>query len=62
MRQVIPGQIDALEQEMAALQERIADPGFYQQPVQTTTDVLARLDDLQKELDRLIERWAELEG
>ncbi|MEE2611764.1 MAG: hypothetical protein VYB24_06220, partial [Pseudomonadota bacterium] len=34
---------------------------FYQQPVQTTTDVLARLDDLQKELDRLMERWAELE-
>lgn len=47
---------------MATLQAQIADPGFYEQASQITTQVLARLDDLQTELDRLIERWAELEA
>ncbi|HBZ95905.1 MAG TPA: ABC transporter ATP-binding protein, partial [Pseudomonas sp.] len=60
--EAIPGQIDALEQEMAAVQEQVSDPAFYQQPVQVTTDVLARLEGLQKEMDALLERWAELEG
>lgn len=60
--EAIPGQIDALEQEMAAVQEQVSDPAFYQQPVQVTTEVLARLEGLQKEMDELLERWAELEG
>ena len=58
----IPGKIDALEQEMAAVQEQVSDPAFYQQSVQVTTEVLARLEGLQKEMDELLERWAELEG
>ena len=60
--EAIPGQIDALEQEMASVQEQVSDPAFYQQPVQVTTQVLARLERLQKEMDALLERWAELEG
>lgn len=60
--EAIPGQIDALEQEMAAVQEQVSDPAFYQQSVQVTTEVLARLEGLQKEMDELLERWAELEG
>jgi ATP-binding cassette subfamily F protein uup len=60
--EAIPGRIDALEQEMAAVQEQVSDPAFYQQPVQVTTEVLARLEGLQKEMDELLERWAELEG
>lgn len=47
---------------MAAVQEQVSDPAFYQQPVQVTTEVLARLEGLQKEMDELLERWAELEG
>ncbi|MBQ1558449.1 MAG: ABC transporter ATP-binding protein, partial [Pseudomonas sp.] len=60
--EAIPGRIDALEQEMAAVQEQVSDPAFYQQSVQVTTEVLARLEGLQKEMDELLERWAELEG
>ena len=60
--EAIPGRIDGLEQEMAAVQEQVSDPAFYQQPVQVTTQVLARLESLQKEMDELLERWAELEG
>lgn len=58
----LPLQIDALEQKMAKVQEEIADSGFYQRPIAETTAVLARLEQLQAELDGLVERWAELEG
>ncbi len=60
--EAIPGQIDALETQMAAVQQQIADPAFYQQPVAHTAQVLERLQSLQQELDQLVERWAELEG
>ncbi len=59
--EAIPNQIDAVETELAELQGRIADPAFYQQPAAQTGSLLARLEDLQRELDRLLERWAELE-
>jgi ATP-binding cassette subfamily F protein uup len=59
--EAIPGQIEALETEQAKVQEEISDPAFYQRPAEQTRLVLERLDELQKELDRLIERWAELE-
>ncbi|MFR0688216.1 ATP-binding cassette domain-containing protein [Enterobacterales bacterium AE_CKDN230030158-1A_HGKHYDSX7] len=59
--EAIPGQIEALEAEMAALQEETASPDFYQRPQDEAQAALARLGTLQEELDRLIERWAELE-
>ncbi|KSW26882.1 MULTISPECIES: ATP-binding cassette domain-containing protein [unclassified Pseudomonas] len=59
--EAIPGQIDALEAELAGVQEEISAPSFYQRPAEETRVVLERLDSLQAELDRLIERWAELE-
>ncbi|OCT25675.1 ATP-binding cassette domain-containing protein [Pseudomonas putida] len=60
--EMLPGQIDALEQKMAVLQEEVNAPGFYQRPIGETSDVLAKLEKLQAELDVLVERWAELEG
>ncbi|MBS7661259.1 ATP-binding cassette domain-containing protein [Pseudomonas lalucatii] len=60
--EALPGQIDALETQIATVQERVGDPGFYQQPAQETAAVLAQLQALQDELDQLLERWAELEG
>ena len=60
--EAIPGQIDALEKQLAELQAQIAAPAFYQQPAVTTAAVLDRLQSLQEELDQLLERWAELEA
>ncbi|MGE6322133.1 ATP-binding cassette domain-containing protein [Pseudomonas oryzihabitans] len=57
----LPGAIETAEIELEALQTAIADPGFYQMPNEVTQAKLARMDALQAELDRLIERWAELE-
>ena len=58
----MPEMIDTAEQAIAALEARIADPAFYQQPAEQTAAVLAQLQAQQEELDRLVERWAELEG
>lgn len=60
--EALPGQIDALEQRMAAVQEEVNAPGFYQRPIDETSAVLAKLEQMQGELDTLVERWAELEG
>ncbi len=60
--EALPGQIDALETQMLALQEQIADPSFYQRTPQVQSDTLAQLESRQLELDQLLERWAELEA
>ena len=60
--EALPGQIDALEQKMAAVQEEIAAPAFYQRPIEQTSAVLASLEKMQGELDVLVERWAELDS
>ena len=58
----LPTVIDRLEQEIAALQNQIADPAFYDQPYAVTSEELQVLADKQNELDAAMERWAELEG
>ena len=55
------GQIDAVEAELAGVQETIAQQDFYLRPQDEQRETLARLDALQQELDALLERWAELE-
>ncbi len=60
--EAIPGQIDALEQQLAALQAETSDPAFYSRPAEQVSVALARLESLQQELDGLLERWAELEN
>ncbi|WP_454253527.1 ATP-binding cassette domain-containing protein [Pseudomonas sp. Marseille-Q7302] len=57
----LPAAIETAEIELEALQTAIADPGFYQLPAEVSRGKLARMEALQAELDRLIERWAELE-
>jgi len=57
----MPAAIETTEIELEALQTAIAAPDFYQLPAEVTRAKLARMDELQAELDRLIERWAELE-
>ena len=60
--EALPGKIDAVEKGIAALQEEMAQPAFYQQSAERTGETIAKLDAMQLELDALLERWAELEG
>jgi ATP-binding cassette subfamily F protein uup len=60
--EALPAQIDALEVQIAALEAEIGGPAFYQQSAEKSAEVLARLQSVQHELDKLLERWAELEG
>ena len=57
----LPGRIDALESEQAALQAQMAEPGFYQQPDADVQAALARLQQVQQELEQCLERWLALE-
>jgi ABC transport system ATP-binding/permease protein len=57
----LPGAIEALEAEIALLEQSIAAPDFYTQPWEQTQPVLDRLSAKQAEHDRLAERWLELE-
>ena len=58
----IPGEIDTLETKLAALHEQVSQADFYQQPLETTEAVLAKINTVQEQLDVLIERWAELDS
>ncbi len=58
----IPGQIDGLEAELAALHEQVSQAGFYLQATEHTEAVLAKISAVQQQLDGLIERWAELDS
>jgi len=60
--EAIPPRIDQLESQLAVVQKEMSDPAFYQQPAEETQTILARMQDLQLELDQLLERWAELEA
>ena len=51
-----------MEKGIAALQEEMAQPAFYQQSAERTGETIAKLEAMQLELDALLERWAELEG
>ncbi|RXT81355.1 ABC transporter ATP-binding protein, partial [Pseudomonas syringae] len=59
--EALPAQIDEVEGKMAALNAEMAEPGFYQRSSEQTAAVLAQLESLQAELDKLLERWAELD-
>ena len=60
--EAIPQQIDALESQLAAVQKDISASDFYQRSAEETQAVLAQMEGLQLELDKLLERWAELDA
>jgi ATP-binding cassette subfamily F protein uup len=60
--EALPGDIDAKEQQIAAVEAEMADAGFYQRPAAETAKVIASLEQLHAELDALMERWAELDA
>ena len=58
----MPAHLEKLEQEINYLQEQVAQPEFYEQSFDVTSEVMDALANLQKELEQAMDRWAELES
>lgn len=56
----LPKQIEKFENEIAKVNEKVAEPVFYQQSQETIDKTLAELAKKQKSLDDLYARWEEL--
>jgi len=57
----LPGQIEELEAELEKLRAQISDPEFYSGPAESVSTTLADLGDKEAHLEKVIERWMELE-
>jgi len=60
--EALPGRIDALENEMAALTEALSAPGFYAKDTAAQATHHARMAAVQTELDAAFARWSELDA
>ncbi|WP_108447218.1 ATP-binding cassette domain-containing protein [Halomonas denitrificans] len=58
----LPAEIERLEAEVAAFEEQVGAPSFYQQEAETVAATLQSLNDTQAALDAAMERWMELEA
>ncbi len=58
----LPGRVEALEDRLAKLTERINDPDFYRQENALITAHHAEIEAVQAELDAAFSRWEELES
>ena len=56
----LPQKIESLETEQEETQNKIAEADFYQQDKKDVDKVLARLSEIEKELETVYERWEEL--
>ncbi|TVR55184.1 MAG: ATP-binding cassette domain-containing protein [Puniceicoccaceae bacterium] len=59
--EALPGEIEALETEQAALTERLADPGFHAEGGDGPAAVQVRLREIEAELEARFARWEALE-
>jgi ATP-binding cassette subfamily F protein uup len=57
----LPARIEALEQHIVSLQQRIGSPGFFEQPHAVITETTEKLSQAEAELEHAMERWLELE-
>ena len=57
----LPKKIEALEQEVAVLEERTGASDFYAQPFEEVEPVLEELEAAKTSLEQALERWMELE-
>ncbi len=57
----LPERIESLEGEIAELERRTTEAGFYEQPFEQVQPVLETLEAKRAELDSAMERWDELE-
>jgi ATP-binding cassette subfamily F protein uup len=58
----LPDRIAALEAEQGALQNRLADPAFYQGPPDAVRELQTRLAALDADIDAALVRWESLEA
>jgi ATP-binding cassette subfamily F protein uup len=58
----LPERLAALEAEQALLQQRLADPMFYQQPLESQRQAQARLAEVDVAIDAALARWEALEA
>jgi ABC transport system ATP-binding/permease protein len=56
----LPAQIEQLEAEQTALTEKIAQPAFYKQDQTAIANTLAKVKDLEQQLEKSYARWDEL--
>ncbi|MEW9796894.1 ATP-binding cassette ATPase Uup [Alteromonas sp. CYL-A6] len=58
----LPGEIEQLEEALAALQETVNQPDFFKQDTSETGPILSRLEKTESELSQKYARWDELES
>lgn len=58
----LPGHINELENEQSLLQERLADPEFYQHSDNKVSETTSRLAEVDDKLNLAYSRWEELES
>jgi ATP-binding cassette subfamily F protein uup len=58
----LPGRIEQIEAEQAALDARIASPDFYKESADDIARSLARVDELKNSLHDAYARWDELDS
>ncbi|WP_069472484.1 ATP-binding cassette domain-containing protein [Candidatus Marithrix sp. Canyon 246] len=58
----LPAQIEGLETEQTELQQQTSDPEFYQADQSTQNKTLARLKEIESELQHCYKRWEQLEN
>ena len=58
----LPGEIEKMELQLEELNERLADPGFYQRDEKEFIRTTQEAEKVQLALEKLYERWDELEG
>ncbi len=57
----LPGRIEVLDADIAAMTQKIQDPAFYRQPPEAVAAANAQLAALQSELEQAYARWQALE-
>ena len=59
--EMLPSEIEKLDQEIAELSKQTLNPDFYNQEFEIRQPILDKLADLQTELSAKEERWIQLE-
>ncbi|QCT20776.1 ABC transporter ATP-binding protein [Jejubacter calystegiae] len=58
----LPEKLERLEAELETLQSQVSDPDFFNQPHETTQNVLSALAEAEQALETAFERWEHLES